>query len=325
MPPADPDTVASAAVVSLRAGGVVALPTETVYGLAADARDPHAVARIYAIKGRPADHPLILHVADSSAADSWVRAVPRYARRLMTRAWPGPLTLVLPRAQTVGDWVTGGQDTVAIRVPDHPLTLRILNDFGGAVAAPSANRFGHVSPTTAAHVVADLTGLLDPDRDMIVDGGSCPIGVESTIVDCTGAAPVVLRPGRYSGDEITELGGVTVAPARGRKPRVSGTLTSHYAPTARVHVVTAVPQDSTGAGLIAAADVPTPPGMVRIMAPADTRDYAQRLYWALRESDALALSDVFVIAPSDSSGLSGAVRDRVQRAAAMTDERGDPR
>ncbi len=306
----------ASAVDALRSGALVVLPTETVYGLAADATDPAAVARIYAVKGRPADHPLILHVASPGDIDPWVKDVPPWAHQLTQAAWPGPLTLVLHRSDRVGDWVTGGQDTVAIRVPDHSLTQQILTRFGSAVAAPSANRFGHVSPTSAAHVQRDLAGLLDDGRDVVIDGGDCPVGVESTIVDCTGPAPVVLRPGRFSAADVSRMAGVATAQAvPASASRVSGSLASHYAPKARVHLVHEVPTVAAAAGLIATQDLPTPAGMVRLMAPADSRDYARRLYWALREADALRLAQVFAVPPQGDDGLAAAVRDRLRRAA----------
>lgn len=304
------DSVA-VAVAALREGGLVVLPTETVYGLAADAMDPVAVARIYAVKGRPADHPLILHVASADHVDRWVRDVPDWARRLMTSAWPGPLTLVLPRSEQVGDWVTGGQDTVAVRVPDHPVARAVLAGFGGAVAAPSANRFGQVSPTSADHVRRDLAGLLDSDRDVILDGGPCQVGLESTIVAATGGAPVILRPGRLSAHDIGELSGVTVEEPPAGAPRVSGSLAAHYAPRARV--VLGSPE-TPGGGLIALASVPTPPGVVRLMAPLDAHDYARRLYWALREADALRLDTVYAVLPPGDEGVVPAIRDRLLRA-----------
>lgn len=312
-----PNSSVAAAVSALQRGGLVALPTETVYGLAADATDPVAVARIYAVKGRPADHPLILHVADVDHVAPWVRDVPAWAQQLMDQAWPGPLTVVLPRSDRVGDWVTGGQDTVAVRVPAHPVAHQILAAFGGAVAAPSANRFGQVSPTSAAHVRRDLAGLLAADTDVIVDGGECQVGVESTIVDATGPAPVILRPGRFSVADVAEMAGVEVAAATTPVPRVSGSLVAHYSPRARVRVLEAVPLAGTpGSGLIAAATVATPVGTVRLMAPDDSSDYARRLYWALREADALQLHTVFAVPPAGDDGLAYAIRDRLARAAA---------
>lgn len=311
------------ALRALRAGRLAVLPTETVYGLGADATDPHAVARVYAVKGRPADHPLIVHVASPQALPGWAVQVPAYATRLAEACWPGPLTLVLPRHPDVPDAVTGGQDTVAVRVPDHPLTLRVLRAFGGGVAAPSANRFGRVSPTTAAHVLDELGDVLVPGRDAVLDGGPCTVGVESTILDCTGPAPRVLRPGAVDEPTVAAVGGVAVVtgPSSVRAP---GTLASHYAPLARVRLVEAarlrrhpgVP--ATGApdtGVLAPADVPTPLGMVRLSAPGTAAAYARALYAALREADALDLREVLAV-PPHGAGLAAAVRDRLSRAAA---------
>jgi L-threonylcarbamoyladenylate synthase len=348
------------AVAGLRAGGLVGLPTETVYGLAADAEDPRAMARIYAVKGRPADHPLIVHVADAAALEpgprSWARDVPGYAHRLAEAVWPGPLTLVLPRSVRAGDQVTGGQDTVGLRSPAHPLALAVIEGFGRAVgrpgaglAAPSANRFGRVSPTTARHVLDELAGLLLPGLDRVLDGGDCTVGVESTIVDCTGPAPRLLRPGAIGTQVIEQLGGVAVQEARHRDgrpapgPRAPGTLAAHYAPVAEVvlavdarqvaSLVASTPRDrSAGApvvGLIAPAGVATPPGVVRLTAPDGAAAYARALYGALREADVLGLRRVVAVPPTYPDGpaagpdrdaaqpaLVAAVIDRLVRAAA---------
>jgi L-threonylcarbamoyladenylate synthase len=297
------------------------LPTETVYGLGADAADPRAVARVYAVKGRPADHPVIVHLADATGLPAWASRVPGYARRLAEGCWPGPLTLVLPRHARVGDHVTGGQATVGLRVPDHALTLQVLASFGGGVAAPSANRFGRVSPTTTAHVLGELADALVPGADVVLEGGACPVGVESTILDCTGDAPVLLRPGAVTAAVVAEVGGVAPARGTGRRVRAPGTLPAHYAPQARVRLVT--PDALVGApssqaptvGLLALADVETPAGVVRLAAPDDTQAYARGLYAALREADALGLQEVWAL-PPPSGALAEAVRDRLSRAAA---------
>ena len=222
----------------LLAGGLVAVPTETVYGLAADATNRAAVRRIFEVKGRPADHPLIVHVHDAAELDRWARSVPQWAQELAEVCWPGPLTLVVERASGVLDEVTGGLDTVAVRVPDHPATLAILESLAG-VAAPSANRFGKVSPTTAAHVVADLGADLDPERDAVLDGGPCRVGVESTIVEAIGDTPVLLRPGQISGAEIEAICERGVRRDDHGPARAPGMLAAHYAPSAAVHVVDA--------------------------------------------------------------------------------------
>jgi L-threonylcarbamoyladenylate synthase len=338
------------AVECLQAGGLVVLPTETVYGLAADAADPRAVARIYAVKGRPANHPLILHIADASELAEWAAEIPGFAARLTQGCWPGPLTVVLRRSKRVGDFITGGQDTVAIRVPDHPLALEILRGFGRAVAAPSANVFGHVSPTSAAHAAEDLADRLDPRKDVIVDGGPCRVGVESTIVDCTGERPVILRPGWIGTAEIVAACGLEPGARDKTAPRVSGSLASHYAPRATVRLARpgelvagcasdrraeltasnppmgsiersesasrSQPGDTPGVGLLALAGIPTPSGMVRLAAPLDADEYARLLYAALREADDLMLAEVIVVPPQGDQGTAMAVRDRLLRAAA---------
>jgi L-threonylcarbamoyladenylate synthase len=216
----------------LGSGGLVGMPTETVYGLAADASDVAAVARVFAVKGRPADHPLIVHLAGAEELDAWAREVPGYARKLADQLWPGPLTLVLPRTPRAGDHLTGGQPTVGLRVPAHPVTRHLLAEYGRGLAAPSANRFGRVSPTTAGHVIEELGELLVPGQDAVLDGGPSEVGVESAIIDCTGPNPVILRPGAVTAADIARVGGAVVAdrPSRVRAP---GMLASHYAPGPR--------------------------------------------------------------------------------------------
>jgi L-threonylcarbamoyladenylate synthase len=320
---------------ALRNGHLAVLPTETVYGLGARALDPRAVARVYAVKGRPADHPLIVHLPAQSTMDGWARDVPAYARRLAEAFWPGPLTLVMQRGERAGRHLTGGADTVGLRVPDHPLTLAVLDELADGVAAPSANLFGRVSPTTAQHVLAELGGRLLAGNDAVLDGGACRVGVESTIVDATGAAPRMLRPGVIGATEVVEAGGVALdtTPSPVRAP---GTLASHYSPNATVHLtdpdelealVTAAslplgagPAGRPNVGLLALATVATPPGVVRLSAPQRVTDFAAVLYASLREADALQLRRVLVVAPSASdggeeSGLADAIRDRLQRAA----------
>jgi L-threonylcarbamoyladenylate synthase len=311
------------AAEAIVAGGLVGLPTETVYGLAADAENVTAVARIFAVKGRPADHPLIVHVTGVGQLDLWARRVPRYARRLAEALWPGPLTLVLPRTARAGDHVTGGQDTVGLRAPSHPVAQQLLAACGRGLAAPSANRFGRVSPTTAEHVLAELGALLDADRDVILDGGPSAVGVESAILDCTGDAPVILRPGAVDAAAVARIGGVPVA-QRDSLVRAPGTLSSHYAPRARV-LLAADTDRVTGLvteldGVLATADVPTPAGAVRLSAPADAAEYARVLYAALREADALGLRRVIAIPPArsaevDDTAIATAVLDRLTRAA----------
>ncbi len=320
------------AVATLRRGGLVGLPTETVYGLAADAESPVAVARVYAAKGRPADHPLIVHVGGVDQLDGWVGDVPAYALRLAASLWPGPLTLVVPRGPRAGDHVTGGQGTVGLRAPDHPVAQAVLADFGGGLAAPSANRFGRVSPTSAGDVLAELSGVLVDGLDVVLDGGTSRVGLESTILDCTGGHPVVLRPGAIGPEEVERAGGVPVGAAGTRRaPRAPGTLPSHYAPAATVLVAAPAevsaaagtpsgPGEPPRTGLLAAADVPTPPGVVRLAAPPDDVAYARALYRALREADALGLPRVVAVPPPDGSALATAITDRLRRAAAEPQE-----
>lgn len=312
-------TDVEAAAVALRAGALVALPTETVYGLGADAGNPEAVARVYAAKGRPADHPLIVHLAAAGDVDRWAVDVPAWARLLAAACWPGPLTLVLRRAAGVGDWVTGGQDTVGLRVPAHPVAHALLATFGGGVAAPSANRFGRVSPTDAAHVLDELADVLEPGRDLVLAGGPSEVGVESTILDCTGPAPRLLRPGGVSVREVEAVTGLEVVAADG-SVRAPGTLAAHYAPTARVRLIPAeeLPEAAAGAeaplGVLAPADVATPAGAERLAAPVDAAAYARALYAALRQADDLALATVLAVPPS-TGALAHAVLDRLRRAA----------
>ncbi len=313
-----------AAARALRDGHLAVLPTETVYGLGARADLPRAIARVYAAKGRPADHPLIVHVADAGAAWQWASSVPPWARALAEEFWPGPLTLVLPRSRRAGDFVTGGQDTVAVRVPAHPLTHEVLDALAGLVdddavgiAAPSANRFGRVSPTTAEHVHAELASALQPE-DVLLDGGSSAVGVESTIVDCTGPAPVLLRPGHVSADDVERVTGLAVGTSS--SVRAPGTLASHYAPHAIVRLLPADELDAVDGprdasrGVLALADVDTPEGMVRLSAPVDADAYARALYAALREADALGLVEVLAVAPP-AAGIGAAIVDRLTRAA----------
>jgi L-threonylcarbamoyladenylate synthase len=312
---------AAEAGAALRGGGLVALPTETVYGLAGLASDPAAVARLFAVKGRPATHPVIVHLSDAGMLDRWSTDVPAWARLLADALWPGPLTLIVPRADTVLDAVTGGQPTVGLRVPAHPLTLEVLRELDDGVAAPSANRYGQVSPTTAQHVLDELGGRLDPERDLVLDGGACPVGVESTIVGAWDDTPRLLRAGAVTVSQITALVGRDVSRA-GNGVRAPGTTATHYAP--RATVVPVEPDALTDAvdtlaapfGVIALADVQGPDAAhVRLAAPADDDEYAHVLYAALRAADDANLAVVVAVLPPD-TGVGHAVRDRLQRAAA---------
>jgi L-threonylcarbamoyladenylate synthase len=285
----------------LRNGGLVAIPTETVYGLAADADSDAAVRRIFAAKGRPADHPLIVHIASADELALWASHVPASATRLAAICWPGPLTLLVPRARRVLPVVTGGRPTVGIRVPAHPLTTELLERFGGGLAAPSANRFGKVSPTTAEHVMADLGDSVD----YVLDGGPCPIGVESTIVDCTVDPPQVLRPGGISVEEVSELLGSGVAGADGPS-RAPGMLASHYAPDCPVLLAETTDE--------AQALADATPGSVLIGTGVDLAHYAAGLYDWLRAADAAGRTAVIAVLPPP-TGLGHAIRDRLSKAA----------
>jgi len=308
------DAMASAAK-RLIAGDLVAFPTETVYGLGADASNSKAVARIYSVKGRPNDHPLIVHIASMDRMGDWASEVPEYAIALARSFWPGPMTLVLKRSELAGDFVTGGQETVGVRVPDHVVALALLEAFekagGAGVAAPSANRFGHVSPTTAAAVVEELGSYLS-EEDLVLDGGTCAVGVESTIIDCTGLLPRVLRPGAISAAMIEEVTGLNAVSVDGADIiRVSGSLENHYAPAAKV-LLCEVPL--VGQGFIANKNIETPSGVIRLASPRDDEEFAQILYSALREADAQGLLEVVVVQPIG-IGIAVAIRDRLARAA----------
>lgn len=308
------------AVAALRDGGLVALPTETVYGLAGDARNQPAVARIFAAKGRPLTHPVIVHLPDAGVLDRWAAFVPPWAQLLADAFWPGPLTLIVPRAPGVLDTVTGGQPTVGLRVPAHPLALEVLRAFGDGLAAPSANRYGRVSPTTVEHVLAELGDVLEDDRDVVLDGGRCGVGVESTIIGAWDDTPRLLRAGAVTAEQVIELTGRDVSRVDGGV-RAPGTTAAHYAPAARVMCVevdalSATVSTLTGrVGLIALSTVPLPDfEHVRLATPADADEYAFALYAALRAADDAGLDVVIAVLPPD-SGVGHAVRDRVQRAA----------
>ena len=307
-------SVLSAAAANLLAGNLVAFPTETVYGLGADACNAGAVARIYSVKGRPADHPLIVHVPSMDALGDWASDVPEYAISLARDYWPGPMTLIMKRSGLAEDFVTGGQDTVGIRVPAHPVALGLLEAFarvgGRGVAAPSANRFGNVSPTTAQAVSDELNDYLS-DTDQILDGGACDVGVESTIIDCTGVAPKILRPGAITQEMIEHSTGLDVVDAEGVAIRVSGSLDSHYSPQASV-VLDQSP--ISGQGFIAMSGEATPDGVMRLAAPQTHDEFARVLYSSLRSADEQGLATVVVQQPQG-DGIAIAIRDRLKRAA----------
>ena len=303
----------ASAAQRLIAGDLVAFPTETVYGLGADATNSAAVARIYSVKGRPNNHPLIVHIASMERMGDWASDVPEYAIALAREFWPGPMTLVLKRSDLAADFVTGGQDTVGVRVPDHIVALALLEAFekvgGKGVAAPSANRFGHVSPTTAAAVIEELGEYLLKD-DLVLDGGACAVGVESTIIDCTGAAPSVLRPGAIGIAMIEECTGLKTTQSD-KEIRVSGSLENHYAPSAKVLLSDS---PTSGQGFIAHSTIQTPPGVIRLASPFNDDEFAQILYSALRAADAQGLKEVVVAQPMG-IGIAVAIRDRLARAA----------
>ena len=301
------------AAAQLKAGHLVAFPTETVYGLGADASNSKAVSRIYSVKGRPNDHPLIVHIASMERMGDWAREMPEYAITLARSFWPGPMTLILKRSELAGDFITGGQDSVGVRVPDHLAALALLEAFekagGKGVAAPSANRFGHVSPTTAAAVIEELGDYLSKD-DLVLEGGACDVGVESTIIDCTSDLPSVLRPGAITTGMIEASTRLKVISDEQVEIRVSGLLQNHYAPAAKV-LLGESPQ--AGQGFIALAKTETPEGVIRLASPYSDEEFARVLYSALREADTQGLREVVVMQPTG-IGIAVAIRDRLARA-----------
>ncbi len=315
------DSKLDQAVAALRAGGLVAFPTETVYGLGADASNPVAVRRIFEVKERPATHPLIVHLADAVQLANWAREVPEHARRLARRFWPGPLTVILKRARGVSDVVTGGQDTVAVRVPSHPLALQLLARFGGGVAAPSANRHGRVSATTAEHVRREFGAAVD----CVLDGGATQIGIESTIVDCSGGGAALLRPGWITGREIEAALGAPLAAPPPEAPRAPGMLAAHYAPRTPL----ALAEGERAAELaeeharrgrrvaVLALSARRPPleGLEWIAAPRDAAGYAHALYASLRRLDDSGCETIVVEQPPRGPEWA-AINDRLARAAA---------
>jgi L-threonylcarbamoyladenylate synthase len=311
------DTIRDAAA-ALKAGHLVAFPTETVYGLGADARNANAVNRIYQVKGRPADHPLIVHISSINQVEKWASEIPDLAIALARSFWPGPLTLILKRSDIAEDFITGGQETVGLRIPSDPLALALISEFekisDSAIAAPSANRFGHVSPTTAHAVSAELSSYLSED-DLILDGGASSVGVESTIIDCTGKYPRILRPGAITEEMIIDVSGMELASEASDfdsfKIRVSGSLESHYSPLATV-LLDQPP--NAGQGLIALSDIATPKSVIRLASPNTDAEFARVLYESLRAADDLGLTHVVVFQPQG-DGIAIAIRDRLTRAA----------
>lgn len=307
------------AVTALATGHLCAIPTETVYGLAADAANESAIKRVYEAKRRPADHPLIVHVATIDDSKEWISDIPLWATKLAQKYWPGPLTLVGNRTSLASDLVTGSQDTVAVRVPAHQIAQLLLAKLKSkgvkGLVAPSANKFGHVSPTTAKHVETDLADYLIKHDDLILDGGQSSVGLESTIVLITGSNPVILRPGAITKADIESTTGLEVLENSTVKPRVSGSLASHYSPKAEVVLVDeANVPDETGSGFIGLAGVQIPNGLTVLLAAPNIESYASGLYQALRLGDELGLTKIYAVLPKG-EGLAQAISDRLTRAA----------
>jgi len=303
------------AAKALTDGHLVAFPTETVYGLGADATNEKAVSRIYSVKDRPANHPLIVHISSINQLEKWAIDIQEYAINLARDFWPGPMTLILKRSELVKDYITGGQSNVGLRVPAQPIALALLVEFekngGFGIAAPSANRFGAVSPTTANDVSEELQIYLNRE-DLILDGGQCSIGLESTIIDCTGPMPIILRPGAITKEMINHS--IKIDRIRSNEKsniRVSGSLESHYSPKASVFIDLLT---SPGDGFIAMNDIPTPSGAIRLASPISIEEYAKDFYNALRLGDKKGLKRINVIQP-EGTGLAEAIRDRLSKAA----------
>jgi len=317
--------VLEVAAQSLKDGSLVAFPTETVYGLGADATNPIAVARIYEVKGRPSDHPLIVHIADLKYLDRWIADMPEYAIALAREYWPGPMTLILKRSELAKDFITGNQNTVGVRVPDNSIALGLLEAFhnlgGSGIAAPSANRFGQVSPTTASAVMEELSDYLT-EEDLVLDGGPSAVGLESTIIDCTGTSPRILRPGAITIEMIEQATSSKVSKLSDEDPtdanevniRVSGSLENHYSPRAKVILDH---QPIAGSGFIALAEIETPPGVIRLAAPKSIEQFAQVLYEAFRVGDHQKLEVIYVAQPVG-DGIAIAIRDRLARSSNFT-------
>jgi L-threonylcarbamoyladenylate synthase len=298
----------------LISGNLVAFPTETVYGLGADATNEKAVSRIYSVKGRPVGHPLIVHISSINKLEQWATDIPDYAIKLGREFWPGPMTLILPRTDLAKDFITGGQNNVGLRVPAQPIALALLKKFedlgGQGVAAPSANRFGAVSPTSAEAVGEELGSYLNSE-DLVLDGGKCLVGIESTIVDCTGSAPRILRPGAITGEMIkNQVGLCKNIIDLGKKIRVPGIQDSHYSPKATIILNG---ETNAGDGFIALNCVSTPKNTHRLMSPKNSDQFAHELYEALRKADHLGLNRVIVVPPVGGR-LSDAIQDRLTKA-----------
>ena len=303
------------AAKALKDGYLVAFPTETVYGLGADATNEQAVGRIYSVKSRPSDHPLIVHLSSIHRLDNWAIDIPEYAMKLATQFWPGPMTLVLKRSELAKNFITGNQDSIGVRVPSHPVALALLSEFeklgGLGVAAPSANRFGAVSPTSASEVVEEL-GKAFAVNDLVLDGGRSVIGIESTIIDCTKKTPNVLRPGFISIEMVEEVTGIkSNLNLETSEVRSSGQLPSHYSPLAKV-ILDQTP--GAGEGFLALANIETPSGAIRLGSPSSIAEFASVMYSVLRLADRQGLKKIYVVLPLG-TGLALAIRDRLKKAA----------
>jgi L-threonylcarbamoyladenylate synthase len=308
------DTILNAAQ-ALKDGHLVAFPTETVYGLGADATNEKAVSRIYSVKGRPVGHPLIVHISSINKLDKWATDIPEYAIKLAREFWPGPMTLILPRTDLAKDYITGGQNNVGLRVPAQPIALALLNKFeelgGKGIAAPSANRFGAVSPTTAEAVSEELGDYLD-SKDLVLDGGQCLVGIESTIIDCTCSVPRILRPGAITRLMIGKTTGFEIGHVeKNQSLRVPGMLGKHYSPRAKVELNK---ESKLGEGFIALFDVPTPKGAIRLGSPENVEQFARQIYSLLRLGDNKNLAKISVIVPEE-GGISEAIKDRLIKSA----------
>ena len=303
---------------SLIEGKLVAIPTETVYGIAADAMNERAVQRMYEVKGRPKSHPVIVHISKFEFINFWALEIPEYSHSLIKKFWPGPLTIILSRSKNAGDWITGGQDTIGLRMPKHEKTLELLEAFhqlgGKGLAAPSANKFGKVSPTSPADVISEI-GMELNDSDWVLDGGKSEIGIESTIIDCTQGNPRILRPGAITKEMITTFCGTEISPTHVKEKiseiRVPGLLDKHYSPRAKVRITdTCKPGD----GFIAMHQIPSPKGSIRLASPQTLEEFAKSLYSSLRKADEMSLNSVVVVPPKG-NGLAEAIRNRIYRSA----------
>lgn len=303
------------AAKNLKDGALIGLPTETVYGLAADAENKDAVRRIYEVKGRPFDHPLIVHIGSIEYLEKWAVEIPNFARELVDNFWPGPMTVILKRSKIAKDFVTGGQETVAVRIPKNDVALEVLQIFhelgGNGLAAPSANLFGAVSPTLADDVIEDLGKSFDANLDFVLDGGKCEIGIESTIINCTSKFPTILRKGQIQEIDITNLSiKIESENSKNQKIKFSGNMKKHYSPKA---IVVNEGPIRNGDGYIAMRNFPTPKNCIRLAAPKDIQEFGQQLYSAFRLGDKLGLQRIYIVSPRNND-FGAAIQDRIERA-----------